>query len=383
MSRPVPPGRIAFVTPDGYAAALNTDSSRTGGAETQQVRFASGLRSRGWNACLIVALSPDADSSSDLLPEWVEVAYRLREQRSRLGYIYDSLKLFAAMAKSGAGLFIQRCSFHDAPRVRLFSGLLGAGFVFWVGADYNVNREWLWSNLSAVRRTAYLDALQKADAVICQTESQRKALKENFGIPSILVPNIVDIPDRETALSSRKPEARPRALWGGRINRNKRPEELLELAQMTPEWDFLVVALRERELDSEYDGFIEGAKRISNLRVCPAVPHRRYMEMTSDADIVLNTSLMEGFPNTLLEAFARAVPALTLGIDPDGVIERESLGWVAHSTEEASGLMKSLCTEEKLIREAGARALAYVLRSHSPQVTTGMLESLLEGLQGQ
>ena len=107
------------------------------------------------------------------------------------------------------------------------------------------------------------------------------------------------------------------------------------------------------------------------------------MEITSEADIVLNTSLMEGFPNTLLEAFARAVPALTLGIDPDSVIEHESLGWVTHSAVEASGLMKRLAAQRELIAEAGARALAYVRRRHSPPVTTGILESLLERLQGQ
>ena len=43
------------------------------------------------------------------------------------------------------------------------------------------------------------------------------------------------------------------------------------------------------------------------------------------AKVLVNTSDVEGFPNSYLQAWIRGVPVVTL-IDPDGVIEREGLG---------------------------------------------------------
>lgn len=358
---------------------MNTGNSHIGGAETQQFQFSRALRARGHDVSFIVALSPGYDSTGKKLPDWVYVAYDMRVHSGKIGYMNDSINLFKAMKLTDSYIFLQRCSFHDAPRVWLFSRILGAKFIFWVGADYNVDKNWLKNNLSAVRRKSYLHAISHADAVICQTSYQQKRLMDNYSIRSNVIRNIVLIPEFLPDRSIQN--SRPTAIWAGRINKNKQPGKLLQIARRTKGWNFIAVAIKERGLQNEYKSFVDEAENVPNLKVLTSLPHQDFLELTGKSDLILNTSGYEGYPNTLLEGFARAVPALTLGVDPDGCIQQEQLGWVCNSVEEASSTLNTILNEKSLLDEAGHRALNYVKNNHSVDQVVPILDSLLKELK--
>jgi len=365
------------VAPEAWSAAAGRTGERTGGAETQQLLFAEGLRARGWPVTLLVSAPCGAAAA---LPDWVVSAYPRRDRGSRAGFLRDSLGLLAAMDRSDSRIFVQRCAFHDAPRVALFSGLLGARFVFWVGAAYNVDRSWIRENLHPVRAAAYLAALRSADAVVCQTREQAEALRRGFGIAATLIPNAVRLPGTARPPQEPLPGRPPLALWGGRVNANKRPELLVDLARSTPGWRFTAAVVRERGREREHGDFLRRAAEAPLLEVVEDLSHEAFLDLASGADLMLNTSRMEGCPNTLLEGFARGVPALTLGVDPDGDIERLGIGWTRRSVEEASSLMRELAEDPGRLAEAGRKAAEHAGSRYSEEGSLDLLEDLLQDL---
>lgn len=357
----------------------NFKGSQIGGAETQQFLFAKTLQSSGYNVEFIVA-RPNAFTKTDdnNLPDWVKVAYSLRSRSSKIGFLKDTIKLFFAMKKVKADLFIQRCSFHDAPRVWLFSKLLNSKFLFWIGSDFNVDIEYQKNNLSFLRRISYQYSLAHSNAIVSQTKKQQNMLLNSFNLSSHIIRNIVQTPYEQDCLPS-KPII-PTAIWGGRINPNKRPELLIELALGLPNWSFIFVAISDRCLDAQYSSFFQQASSLPNARVMPSLPHEEYIELTSQVHLVLNTSITEGYPNTLLEAFAHAVPTLTLGVDPDNAITSNNLGWVCSGLNSAIQKMQYLFKNQEELTSAGENARLYVQRNHSTKLAIDDLGKLLNSI---
>jgi len=79
------------------------------------------------------------------------------------------------------------------------------------------------------------------------------------------------------------------------------------------------------------------------------------------AQVLVNTSDVEGFPNSYLQAWIRGVPVVTL-LDPDNVIQREGLGAVARSSTELAGLIQSFLTDRAARQTAGERCRRFMDR---------------------
>src|SRR5260221_11353100 len=79
------------------------------------------------------------------------------------------------------------------------------------------------------------------------------------------------------------------------------------------------------------------------------------------AKLLVNTSDVEGFPNSYLQAWIRGVPVVTL-IDPDRVIEREGLGIAVRTPEGLPAAADALLRQPVAWRAASARCRAFMAR---------------------
>jgi glycosyltransferase involved in cell wall biosynthesis len=100
-----------------------------------------------------------------------------------------------------------------------------------------------------------------------------------------------------------------------------------------------------------------------NLEMPGRLPFDEALRRFDDAALFVNTSRSEGFPNTLIQAWLRGVPTLTLGVDPDGTIAREGIGLVAHDLETLSSNLTALLDDPQRYAAMSDRAERFA-RAH-------------------
>lgn len=204
-------------------------------------------------------------------------------------------------------------------------------------------------------------SLTRADRIIVQTESQREALRRNFGRDAVLIRNPV-------AISAGDPQGwLPRAqrkfvLWIGRTDDfNKRPMRFLDLARDCPGLTFVMIIGRTDETAFRA---LERA-RPANLRILANVAAQDIPGHLRSARAFVSTSRFEGFPNTFLQAAVAGVPIVSVGVDPDGMLSRHGCGLVAD--DEPHALLEAvtrLCRDDALADSLAAACHRYVFERH-------------------
>src|SRR5205814_8332287 len=97
------------------------------------------------------------------------------------------------------------------------------------------------------------------------------------------------------------------------------------------------------------------------------------------AKILVNTSGIEGVPNSYLQAWIRGVPVVTL-IDPDRVIEREGLGVAVSSAQQIPAAVRHLLGDVTPLKAVSDRCRAVIEREPGEEhVLAAYLATLDQG----
>jgi glycosyltransferase involved in cell wall biosynthesis len=93
------------------------------------------------------------------------------------------------------------------------------------------------------------------------------------------------------------------------------------------------------------------------------------------AKIFLNTSSIEGFPNTFLQAWIRGVPVVSF-FDPESLVQRLQLGHIANSVDEMREAIRSLLEDDAERQRTGRRAREFATREYTTGVAARYVELL-------
>ncbi len=241
---------------------------------------------------------------------------------------------------------------------------------------------------NAAFQTAYGEAsevcrevLQRADAIVCQTEHQQQLLQTYFGRTGHLVRNPIDLEAwQRAAWKSREggKDEEPYVAWVGRYDDfHKRPERVFALARRCPELRFRMIV----NPSSPAIAARLRRERPANVELIDYLPHDAMPAFFAKARLLLSTSSAqyEGFPNILLQAAAVGCPIVSQE-DFDQFLERSGAGVVCGET---------LSATEEAVRQAWQGSLPiewagvhrYLAEQHAEQAVLKRLADVLEAVR--
>jgi len=346
-----------------------------GGAELQLALLANALSRVGFPVTFGVGGYKGVSDSRT--PEGIQVRtlYAMKRRPSVLRKLIRPIEMLRALGSIPADIYIIQGAGAQAGVLAAYCKATRSRFVFWLASDTDAT-----CHIPGLSRTPRSErwlaalALRWADVVVAQTQRQKQLVREHVGREAVVIPNIWPL-----GVGITEPGDEPYALWVSNIRPEKRPEMLLEVAQRLPHIRFVMIGGPVRGQEGLYSEVRTRAAQTSNVDFIGYVPFEQIDPYFADAAIMVNTSAVEGFPNTYLQAWAAGKPVVG-SFDPDGLIERYGLGVTFADAQQGSARLDELWSSERRVREMGDRAIQYVRKHHSEGMIVSRLEALLLGL---
>jgi glycosyltransferase involved in cell wall biosynthesis len=346
----------------------------TGGAELQQTLVAKALVKRGVKVSMVVGDYGQLDQAS-----WSGVttfkAYRLNSGIPGVRFFYPRwTKVWHALRRANADIYYVSCAGVLVWQVALFARLFRRKTVFRVASDSDCDPRALlvptWRD-----RKLYRHSLPAINMVLAQTQRQRDLLMHNFKRESRIVAPIAEPAARRLTFHKRSIDV----LWVGNFRLLKRPELLLTLAARLHGLRFHMAG-GPLAMDPKYfESMKRQAATLPNVEFHGAVLYHEVGELFERARVFVNTSEIEGFPNTFLQAWGRGTPVVTF-IDPGEIIAREGLGRAVANIDEMHDAVAALATDQTLWEAASVRCCRYMDREYDPSVAADPYLSAFETL---
>ena len=368
-------GRVCFHA--GYLYPLFSGGAVpfAGGAETQQAALARGLARSGFD---VTVATCDYGQPMEVVVDGVHL---LRTHPPRGGvpvlrFFHPRLtRTVRALAAADAEVYYARGAGVPAGIAFEVARARRAAFVLGTAHDHDARRA-LALHRNPRDRWWARRVIRGADLVIAQTEHQRVLYAGEFGRESRIVPNLVEMP-----ATAADPGRDGSIVWLATYKRSKRPEWFLELARRLPGRRFVMCGVMPVPPDTleSWLAAQAAARELPNLEVRGFLNPGRRGELFRDAALFVHTSPAEGFPNTLLEAWAHGLPSVSV-VDPDGIVAREKLGESTGTLDAMADAVRRWIEDPGRRAAAGRRARAYVSAHHAPDPVIERMASLLSGL---
>jgi glycosyltransferase involved in cell wall biosynthesis len=327
---------------------------RVGGEEVQHAQLAAALVRLGHDVRLVVA---DFGQRDGAVYEGVTTLRAFKESAGLPGlrYIYPQWTgLWSAIARADADVYYYSCAGMILGMLAMYCDRNNRRLVFRVARDDDCDLDRVEIRYRR-DRWLYQYGLNRTDAVLVQTITQQQDLLKNFGLPSTVAGMLVARPF---------PSASPMAkdvdvLWVANLRKVKRPDRLLELARAMPGVRFHMAGAAVPGEEDLFRLVEAGARELPNLTFHGGVPYKDVGKLFDRARIFANTSELEGFPNTYLQAWVRGVPVVTT-FDPDGLVKSAGLGSSHASVPEMIRGLEQMLHSEVAYESARGAALQFM-----------------------
>lgn len=359
--------KICFVAFDSLPLLVSSDKLHyAGGSELKQVLVGRELAKRGFPVSFITYDEKNEKKTVD------DITVIPCPQSKDFPALKNFLLYWSSLKKADADIYFQGVG--STGILPLFCFIHRKKYIKWIVSDSNLLFERFRSGHPVVRKiTASLDILF-ADKIIVQNLFQKELLEKKFKRKdSVLIKNPVIIPSSTEEIQTNKSSI----LWVGSIKPVKQPELFLQIARALPKLRFVMIGGENKGRKDIYEMIEKEARTIPNLDFVGFVPYHKIQQYYKNAAIFVNTSQVEGFPNTFLESWVSGTPVVSLNVDPDEVICMYKLGFHSKTIEQLILDVQMLFSNEDLRKVMAMNAKKYIEQHHDLKKIASEFEDLI------
>jgi glycosyltransferase involved in cell wall biosynthesis len=351
--------KICIISEFAYSL-LTEKGDRFGGAELQMTLLANELIKKSYDVSFITF-----EKSSKSIEKVNNIKiYNPFSSRGR-GYTFLRpiyvFKLLKLLNNINADIYIQKGKTPLTGILAFFSKLKNKAFLYISSSEKHVNENLKIRSIKEIENLIYSFGVRNCNQIICQTNNQKRLLKQNIGkegkvIKNLFLPPKIKHKSNNTSIL--------KVLWIGRIVAEKKAELYLQLAKSIPEFKFLMIGGPSASNPKYYNKIKNEAKKIDNLEFLGFIPHNKINKYYEESSVLVNTSPKEGFPNIFLEAWGNKIPVITLEFDPDGIISEYKLGFHSENFQSLINNTYKLLNDKNIRERMGNNAREYIEKEH-------------------
>jgi glycosyltransferase involved in cell wall biosynthesis len=354
-------------------------SFRTGGAQYQAEQIVQRLAEEDVRLVYLARRIDPAFKPKGYLLEGISAG--IPRWLTLLGHLAYAPRLYEMLRRHKPDVIYQRVGGSYTGVAAFYARRYGARFVWHVAHDHDVTPGRLAHEGATLSFLRYIEkwlleyGLRRADVIIAQTQEQRRRIEHYYGrLDAIVVPNFHPAPTERIDKSGMR-----QVLWVANFKKWKRPEAFVGLAEKLRRLENVrFVMIGKPSNDKQWQSSLQD--RIANtnaLTYLGEVSQEIVNEYLAKSHLFVNTSEVEGFANTFIQAWLRQVPVVSLDADPDGVLGREGVGVACRSEERLRKAVEELLRNDMLRTEMGLRAQAYATAHHSTSNLDRLVQILL------
>jgi glycosyltransferase involved in cell wall biosynthesis len=325
---------------------------RGGGSEVQAWLLAQELAGRNARVSYVAQSVYGKQGQTEIINgveiRWIRYAHHFRWS--------NGLDYYRVLRDLAPDVVVQRMTSFITGVVGYYCKKHGKKFV-WICTDNAAPARWLfWKKQVRANKTEKVNPLK---AVVFLSNAFINDVSRHWGMKHVTYPftqNDIQRQILEQAynldsyhmISGQQPPSKPGlppkdklseaiVLWVANLAPLKRPEKFIELARLAEGTDLRFIMIGSRG-DSDYLKALF-KDQPGNLEWLGRLSFDETLNWFDRAAFFVNTSTNEGFPNTFIQAWLRAVPVFSLDVDPNGVIKNNKLGFLS---DNVGGLLDNI-----------------------------------------